>query len=182
MKEGRRSDAMANRARILAAARTAAGTTGWPVMSRIARAAGVGPGTLYRHFPTREVLITEVYRDDVDELVSLATVLLAQHEPLTALRLWFDRVAEYVLLKRGVFAAVDAALSQELSSHSHGPISKALTALLQAGTSADLLREDADARDVLLLMTSLMRVDEAESEVRTHRLLDIVLQGLRRQA
>ena len=79
----------------IAAARTVIADAGEVKLNAIARQAGVGQGTLYRHFPTREDLLAEVYREDVDELVAAAPALLAEHEPLTALACWFDRVASY---------------------------------------------------------------------------------------
>ena len=68
----------------------------------IAKRAGVGQGTLYRHFPARADLLAEVYRRDVDELVAAAPALLGEHEPIEALSRWFDRVADYARVKRGV--------------------------------------------------------------------------------
>src|SRR2546429_7618832 len=127
-----RADAAGNRARIIAAARTAIADAGEVKLNAIARQAGVGQGTLYRHFPTREDLLAEVYREDVDELVAAAPALLTEHEPLTALACWFDRVASYARIKRGVFAAVEAGVSQALAAHSLGPIGEAITVLLQA--------------------------------------------------
>ena len=128
-----RADAAGNRARIIAAARAAIADAGEVKLNAIARQAGVGQGTLYRHFPTREDLLAEVYREDVDELVAAAPALLAEHEPLTALACWFDRVASYARIKRGVFAAVEAGVSQALAAHSLGPIGEAITVLLDAG-------------------------------------------------
>ena len=107
-----RADAADNRARIIAAARAAIADAGEVKLNAIARQAGVGQGTLYRHFPTREDLLAEVYREDVGELVAAAPALLAEHEPLTALARWFDRVAGYARVKRGVFAAVEAGVSR----------------------------------------------------------------------
>ena len=106
----RRADAVENRARIIQAARAAVATSDDLKLNAIARQAGVGQGTLYRHFPTRENLLAEVYRQDVDELVAAAPALLEKQAPLTALARWFDRVADYAQVKRGVFAAVEAAV------------------------------------------------------------------------
>src|ERR1700679_3190110 len=102
-----RADAAGNRARIIAAARAAVAGGGEGRLNAIARQAGVGQGTLYRHFPTREDLLAEVYREDVGELVAAAAPLLAAHEPLTALARWLDRLAGYAQVKRGVFGAVE---------------------------------------------------------------------------
>src|ERR1700683_5036317 len=85
-----RADAAGNRARIIAAARAAVANADEVKLNAIAKQAGVGQGTLYRHFPTREALLAEVYREDVGELVAAAPALLASHEPLTALARWLD--------------------------------------------------------------------------------------------
>ena len=85
-------------------------------LNAIARQTGVGQGTLYRHFPIRDDLLAEVYRDDVGELVAAAPGLLAAHKPLTALARWLDRVADYAQVKRGVFAAVEAGVSAVASA------------------------------------------------------------------
>src|ERR1700675_465744 len=108
----RRSDATENRGRIIDAAQALVISSDDLRLNEVAKRAGVGQGTLYRHFPTREDLLAEVYREDVDELVAAAPALLAEHEPLTALACWFDRVAGYARIKRGVFAAVEAGVSQ----------------------------------------------------------------------
>jgi AcrR family transcriptional regulator len=174
-----RADAAGNRARIIAAAREAIADTGEVKLNAIARQAGVGQGTLYRHFPTREDLLAEVYREDVDDLVVAAPVLLAEHEPLTALAHWFDRVAGYARIKRGVFAAVEAGVSQALAAHSLGPIGEALTLLLDAGQAEGTIRPDVDARDVILLIGYLTRLEPAEWDTRARHLLQVILDGLR---
>lgn len=175
----RRSDAEHNRARILATARERIVASDDVKMNEIARAAGVGQGTLYRHFPTREALLAEVYRDDVETLVAAAPELLAQHTPVEALALWFGRVADYARVKRGVFAAVTDGARGELAGHSIGLIEGAVTALLDAGKAEDQIRHDAEARDVILLLGFLTRLDTAEWDARAPRVLDIILAGLR---
>jgi AcrR family transcriptional regulator len=178
----RRADGIENRARILRVARVMASSPEPLKLNAVAREAGVGQGTLYRHFPTREALLAEVYREDVDELVATAPALLEGHEPLVALARWLDRVADYARVKRGVFAAVEAAARDSLSAHSIGPIGDALTMLLDAGKTAGSIRADVDARDVILLIGYLSRVDEAEFDTRARHLFTIVLDGLRRHA
>ena len=86
--------------------------------------------------------------------------LLAEHEPLTALACWFDRVAGYARVKRGVFAAVEAGVSRALAAHSLGPIGEALTLLLDAGKADGTIRPDVDARDVILLIGYLTRLEQ----------------------
>jgi AcrR family transcriptional regulator len=85
--ENLRADARANRDRILDVARDALATDPAASLNSIAKAAGVGAGTLYRHFPSRESLVLGVYRKEIDTLVALAPVLLARHPPLQAFRI-----------------------------------------------------------------------------------------------
>ncbi len=179
----RRADAAENRARILAVARAAVATGGDEELklNAIAKRAGVGQGTLYRHFPTREDLLAEVYRAEVDELAALAPRLLELDAPFVALGRWFDRIAEYARVKRGVIAAVEVALWQDLTAHSLGPIGDALTLLLDAGKADGTIRDDVDARDVIVLIGYLSRLPEQEWEARARHLLGIVLDGLRRR-
>lgn len=175
----RRADATENRARIVAAARAEIAADADVKLNAVARRAGVGQGTLYRHFPTRADLLTEVYRADVDELVTAADTLLADHEPQVALHRWFDRVAGYAQVKRGVFAALEVGTRQELSARSHGPIGDAITRLLDAGRGAGTIRPDVDARDVVILIGYLSRLDATEFDERARHLLGVVLDGLR---
>ena len=176
-----RADAAGNRARMIAAARAAIGSADEVKLNAIARQAGVGQGTLYRHFPTREALLAEVYREDVGELVAAAPALLASHEPLTALARWLDRLADYAQVKRGVFGAVEAAVSQDLAAHSLGPIGEAITILLDAGQADGTIRPDIDARDVILLVGYLTRLEPDEWDARSRHLLQVILDGVRQR-
>jgi AcrR family transcriptional regulator len=175
----RQAGPAANRARIIQAARAVIANSDDIKLNAIAKKAGVGQGTLYRHFPTREDLLAEVYREDVGELVAAAPALLAEHDPVTALARWFERVADYAKVKNGVFAAVEAGVRHDLAAHSLGPIGDALTALLDAGKADGTIRSDVDARDVILLLGCLTRLDQGEWDVRAGRLLHVVLDGLR---
>ena len=148
-------------------------------LNAIAKRAGVGQATLYRHFPTREDLVVAVYGQDVDELVAAAQTLLAEREPLSALEGWFDRVADYARVKRGVLAALEAPAGRDLAAKSHAAISDAVTLLLDAGKAAGTLRDDVDARDVILLIGYLTRLHDPEWDTRARHLLAIVLDGLR---
>jgi len=177
----RRADAIENRARIVEAARSVMATSDELKLNAVAKQAGVGQGTLYRHFPSRGALLAEVYRTEVDELVANAPALLTKHEPFQALALWFDRVADYARVKREVLAAVEAAVWRDLSTHSLGPIGDALTLLLDAGKADGTIRPDVDARDVVLLIGYLSRLDEVEAQTRARHLLSIVLDGLRQR-
>ena len=175
----RRADAQRNRERILEAARELVCEPGELKLNAVAKACGIGQGTLYRHFPTREELLAEVYRREVEELVAAAPALLATHEPLEALAAWFDRVAAYARVKRDVFAAVEASAWRDLAAHSLGPIGDAVEQLLAAGRAAGSVRADAEARDVIVLISWLSRLDDAELDERGSRLLSILVDGLR---
>jgi hypothetical protein len=100
-------------------------------------------------------------------------------DPLTALHRWFDRVAEYAAVKRGVFAALEVGTGKDLAAHSHGPIGDAVTRLLDAGRAAGTIRPDVDARDVIILIGYLSRLEPAEFDDRARRLLGVILDGLR---
>ncbi|KAB2380166.1 TetR/AcrR family transcriptional regulator [Actinomadura montaniterrae] len=175
----RRADAQRNRERILQAARDLVHEPGELKLNAVAKACGIGQGTLYRHFPTREDLLAEVYRHEVEELVAEAPRLLAALRPLDALAAWFDRVAAYARVKRDVFAAIEAATWQDLAAHSLGPIGEAVELLLAAGRSSGSVRPDAEARDVIVLISWLSRLDDAELDARGPRLLSILINGLR---
>ncbi|WP_205717983.1 TetR/AcrR family transcriptional regulator [Actinomadura soli] len=104
----RRADAQRNRERILQAARDLVHEPGELKLNAVAKACGIGQGTLYRHFPTREDLLAEVYRREVEDLVAAAPRLLETQQPPDALAAWFDRVAAYARVKRDVFAAIES--------------------------------------------------------------------------
>jgi AcrR family transcriptional regulator len=176
----RRPDAVQNRTRIVEAARAALAESSHVHLNEIAKRAGVGQGTLYRNFPNREALLAEVYRCDVEELVTAAPALLAEHEPMEALRHWLDRVIDYAEIKRGVLAALEPAAWQDLVAHSHNPIEGALAHLLDAGKAAGSIRADVDAHGVLLLIAYLGRLDQATWQSTARPLMNVILDGLRR--
>jgi AcrR family transcriptional regulator len=105
----RRSDAARNREAILAAALAALTEPGEVSLNAIAKRAGVANATLYRHFPTRESLVLEVYRHEVRQLAAAADQLLAEREPGDALREWVARLARYAMTKHGLAQAIRAA-------------------------------------------------------------------------
>lgn len=175
-----RADAARSRAAILgAAAELVADRSGELRLSAVAKAAGVGQGTLYRHFATREELLRALYTGEIDELVSEATALVAAHPPPEALRRWFDRLAAYARVKLGVMAAVEDSVWTDLHAQTPGKLGAALTTLLAAGAGDETLRADVDPRDVVLLSWFLAHVEDAEWEERVPRLLDVLVSGLR---
>jgi AcrR family transcriptional regulator len=174
-----RSDAEQNRARIPDVARTALSAASDATVNSIAKHAGVGQGTMYRHFPTREALLLAVYHEDVRAVIDTAPTLLAAHPPVTALRLWFDRLASYGRIKHGVAQAVEAATRADLSSEYYDQVIAAITLLLDVGKQAGELRPDIDAEEVLLLVGFRWRIDNTDWEPRSRHLLTLVMDSLR---
>jgi AcrR family transcriptional regulator len=181
-RDRRRADAVRNRERIVAAAREAlaAAAPGEELrLNAVAKAAGVGQGTLYRHFATREELLAEAHRQDVAELVAEADALLAACAPVEALGRWFDRLTAYARVKRGVLAALDPKAWNALTERSHDTLTGAIERLLAAGQADGSIRDDVDARDVMILIAYLSRLEEPEWPTRARHLLDVLLHGLR---
>jgi AcrR family transcriptional regulator len=180
-----RRDALDNRERILAVAREAvaasSGVSNGVSLTAIAKEAGVGIGTLYRHFPTREALILELYRHDIQHLIDRAPVLLTEHPPLVALRRWFDEVAHYGRLKYGVAEVIHAATDGGADDEYLAPFVAAIDVLLKAGAADGSLKPGIDPEDVLLQLSVLWRIDPTRpgAEARAWRILDLVVDGLR---
>lgn len=177
---GQRADARRNRARLLDAARAALAGSGPVSLHAIARAAGVGQGTLYRHFPSREALLLAVYREDTQDLAEAADELLATHPPVEALARWLQRLADYGRVKHGLAAALEAATRAQVAEEHLGPVTAAITRLLRAGRATGDIRTDVDAETLLLLAGFLWRTDVPAARV--PRLLGVLLDGLRTRA
>jgi AcrR family transcriptional regulator len=177
-----RADAEQNRTRILDVARTALAASGNASMQSIAKQAGIGQGTLYRHFPNREALVLAVHRHDVRALVDAAPELLDTHPPFEALRLWFDRLADYGRIKHGLAGALHTVTRAQLAGEGYGPVIGSITLLLDACKKAGSTRPDVDAEEVLLLVGFLWRIDlDADWEARSRHMLNLVMDALRRQ-
>jgi len=175
----RRSDALRNRERILSAAYRAFSDDPDVSLNTIAKLAGVGPGTLYRNFPTRESLILALYQHEVQSVVDSVPQVLAEHEPLDALRVWFLRLAEYVRLKHGLGEALHTAAAQDVINETYAPVTAGVSQLLNAAEQAGQVRPGLDPADVLLLMGFLWRVAPSESGHRqAERILDLVIESL----
>ena len=176
----RRVDACRNRERILDAARTAltaADDINAVTMRSIAQRAGVGQGTLYRHFPTREDLVLAVYHTDVQRLVAAAGELSAEYPPREAIRRWLTELAAYGRVKRGVSQVVLAAATRHAIAQQWRPlVLDAVQSLLDAGARTGEIREDLDAEDVWPLLGFLWQ--EPLPMQRAERLVAVVLDGL----
>ncbi|MFG1922031.1 TetR/AcrR family transcriptional regulator [Cryptosporangium sp. NPDC048952] len=174
-----RADAAKNREQILAVAREAFGESTEASMIGIARRAGVGAGTLYRHFPTREALLVAVYRDEVERLVGAVPRMLADHSPLDAFRAWFWMFAEAVRFKYGLGDALQAPVLQEEVSGTVTPMVAAVRELLAACAADGSMRPGLDAEDVLVVMAFMTRIDRLPGGPdQAERAMDLVLTGL----
>jgi AcrR family transcriptional regulator len=178
--EPTRSDARRNRERLLRAA-TAAFTTsdGGPVsLESIARDAGVGIGTLYRHFPTREALVEAIYRAELAEVAAAAEQLLKRHPPSTALRRWMDRYASFVAAKRGMAESLHAIFDSGAMepSQTRDSIVGAVDLLLRAGAGAGSLRADVQADDVVSSLIGIFLASGSPEQ--RGRMLDLLAAGV----
>ncbi|NIH82062.1 TetR/AcrR family transcriptional regulator [Amycolatopsis viridis] len=178
-----RADARRNYERLLATAREAFREHGPDApLDDIARRAGVGAGTLYRHFPNREALIEAVYRDDIERLCAGAHQLLAEHEPGKALELWMrDRLA-FVLQKRGVAHTLKAAMDRdsETFAYCRSLMNDAAEEVLRHAQEAGAVRADVQPRDLLLLGHGVCVAADEDEEL-AGRLLSVMLDGLKPQ-
>lgn len=176
----RRADALRNREHILRVAHDAFAESGTTSLNAIAKRAGVGAGTLYRHFGTREDLILAVYRRDVQRLVDEVPRALAAHPPLEALRRWFRALADCVRVKHGLGEALHTAAGREAVHVTYAPVAAAVGRLLDAGERDGSVRAGLDPADVLLLMGFLWRAGpDGDGRERTERVMDLAIEGLR---
>jgi AcrR family transcriptional regulator len=178
-----RADAQLNHDRLLdAAARSFARDGSEASLKAIAKEAGVGIGTLYRRFPTREMLIEATYRNETTRLGEAAVKLLKKLAPLDALRAWMDRFVDYMATKHGMAEALPAILASEgdLRMETRDLLTEALATLLAAGATAGSIRPDADPNDVLMALggVTLIAGDPGQHEL-AGRLLDLLVDGLR---
>jgi AcrR family transcriptional regulator len=174
-----RADARANRDRILDVARAALTADSGASLNSVAKAAGVGAGTLYRHFPSREALLVGVYRKEIDSLVALAPTLLAKHPPLQAFRSWSDKFAQAGRVKHGVADTLRAALSDQDFQETYRPLVGAVRRLLEACEGSGSIRPGARPEDVLALLSCLLRISPtSNANAQTKRVLTLIFRGL----
>ncbi|MEU2335578.1 TetR/AcrR family transcriptional regulator [Streptomyces sp. NPDC013172] len=180
---GPRADALRNRDRLVQAARAAfAASDGALPLEGIAREAGVGIGTLYRHFPTREALVEAVYAAELDDVTDSAPALLDEFAPDAALRAWMERYTAFVAMKRGMADTLRAgwASGQITTPATRERITAAVATLLAAGAEAGALRTDVEPQDVTVMLLGISLVGTADNTCeQTGRLIDLVMDALR---
>ncbi|GIG91103.1 TetR/AcrR family transcriptional regulator [Plantactinospora endophytica] len=181
-----RADAQRNRDRLLEVAVRAFSQDGpEATLEAIAKEAGVGIGTLYRHFPTREALVEAAYRSELDRLCDAVDELLRSLPPDRATRVWLDRFVDYLGTKRGMADALRAVIASGGNpfAHSRDRLTGAITSLLAAGAETGTLRSDVPAADVLASLGGIsLAVGEPDQRDQAGRLLDLLLDGLRYRA
>jgi AcrR family transcriptional regulator len=175
-----RADAHRNRERLLEVATAAFAAANGTVVSleAIAKDAGVGIGTLYRHFPNREALVEAVYRTELAEVSASAAELLERHPPVVALRHWMKRYASFVAAKQGMAESLGAMFASGAvePSHTRASILGAVDTLLGAGGADGTLRSDVSADDVV---SSLIGISIAShSAAQADRMRDLLVDGL----
>ncbi len=180
-----RADAARNRGQLLAVATrvfmSADSAGSEPSMRAIAREAGVGIATLYRHFPTRESLVDAVYRDQVLRLTDGARALLGQLSPAAAMRSWMDLFGDWIATKNGMLDTLVSMIQSGEIAHAQtrAELLTAITAILDAGRTADDLRADVTAEDIAAALIGIFTVaPRPEHEATASRLLDLLMDGL----
>jgi AcrR family transcriptional regulator len=177
-----RADAARNRDTLLAAATLAfASSQTEPSMRAIAREAGVGIATLYRHFPTRESLVEAVYQDQVDRLTNGARDLLRQMPPAAAMRRWMDLFGEWLATKHGMTGTLLAMIDAGEIAHAgtRDELLEAITAILDAGAAAGDIRSDVTAEDIAAGLLGIFTVAGRPGQhPQAERLLNLLMDGL----
>jgi AcrR family transcriptional regulator len=174
-----RADAQRNKARILEVALSAFAADPQVSLNAIAKLAGVGPGTLYRHFPTREALLLAVYQEEIEALGASVERLLDHNSPLDAFCTWARKLAELARLKHGLGEALESPAAKAIINATYGPVTGAIERLLDAAKANGDIRRDVDAGDVLLLLSALWRVPPGPGGLeQADRLLDMIVGSL----
>src|SRR6476620_5097648 len=180
-----RADAVRNRERVLESAK-AVFSAGGPEASleAVAKRAGVGIGTLYRHFPTRQALFEAVYRREVEQLSEFAEHLRSAKDPVDALRRWLRSNVEFVATKKGMSAALALTFqsSSDLAAFSMDRLTKAIGSLLDRAVAAGQMRADVSPEDLLRALIGMCYMhDQPGWQSSVLRMLDVFVDGLRLQ-
>jgi AcrR family transcriptional regulator len=178
-----RSDAQQNRERILLVAREAFTQSGSKAsLDDIAKQAGVGPGTLYRHFPSREELLKAVYQAGTEKLARAGQQFADTLPPVEALRAWMMLFVDFIADKHIIAPALNALLDdpQKLYEASYAQIWEAVRALVKRAIKSGDIREDLDAIDLLRALVGVANVATSPDwQQSARRLVDILILGSR---
>ncbi|MEI9927861.1 MAG: TetR/AcrR family transcriptional regulator [Sphingomonas sp.] len=168
--------------RLLEAAKAAFAEKGSAAsLDEIARAAGVGIGTLYRHFPTRDALIEAVYRNETGQLADAAGRLAALHPPVAALREWMLLFVDYIAAKHGMSELLDSIVGgpSDLYAASGAQAKRAIAMLTERAVASGAIRLDLDPLDLLRALGGVASIGSgAGGEQAAKRLVDILLAGV----
>ncbi|WP_375461198.1 TetR/AcrR family transcriptional regulator [uncultured Enterovirga sp.] len=177
-----RADAVRNRERVLESAKLVFSAGGSEAsLEAVARHAGVGIGTLYRHFPTREALFEAVYRREVEQLARLAEQLKTEAAPADALRRWMHSNVEFVATKKGMSAAlaIVAHSSSDLAAYTLDRLTRAVGDLLDRAVAAGEVRADVSPEDLLRALIGMCYMhDQPGWQQSVLRLVDVFVDGL----
>jgi AcrR family transcriptional regulator len=180
-----RADAVRNRERVVEAAREVFGAGAAEAsLEAVARTAGVGIGTLYRHFPTREALFEAVYRREVQQLADLAKRLEAEAKPIEALHQWMRSFIKFVATKKGMVEALALVVTKDsdLFSYSSDLLTRAIDELLTRAIAAGEIRSDVNAEDLLHALVAMCYArDHSGWQKSALRLVDVFVDGLRKR-
>ncbi|MES0835698.1 TetR/AcrR family transcriptional regulator [Nocardiopsis tropica] len=176
-----RSDALQNRERLLEVAAQVFAEQGLDTApAAVARKAGVGVGTLYRHFPTREALIEAAYRRELTHVCEKADVLLDRHPAVEATRAWMEDFIRYATAKSGMSEALNTVIASGGDPYrdSRALLLGAVSTLLEAGARDGSLRTDVSPDDVLLLMGGVAYSVRHATEERARPLVGLLVDAL----
>lgn len=178
-----RADALRNRERILEVAKGAFTRYGAHAsLDEIARSAGVGAGTLYRHFPTRDALIEAVYRSEVEKLAAAAHGFAASMSPVEALRAWLLLFVDYVAAKHIIAPALNSVAGgpSRLYEGSRSLVQGAIDELVKSAKKSGEVRRDVNASDLLRAVIGVSYVGSGgDWRHSARRLVDILVAGSR---
>jgi AcrR family transcriptional regulator len=178
-----RADAERNRSRVLDVAKEAFTRSGADAsLEDIARQAGVGAGTLYRHFPSREALIEAVYRTEVEKLAAAERNFAETMPPIEALRAWMLLFVDYIATKKIIAPALNTLLGghSKVFEASHSQIWEAIRALVKRAIKSGDIRKDLDAIDLLRALIGVSNVASSPDwQQSARRLVDILITGSR---
>jgi AcrR family transcriptional regulator len=180
-----RADAQRNVGALLEAAKAVFATSGVDAPAKeIADLAGVGVGTLYRHFPQRSDLVKAVLEHEIDACAEAAPALAAAHRPAAALKLWLRRYTEFLAAKRGLAAALHSGdpAFDALPGYFYQRVGPALGSLLEAAAAAGEIRTDVSARDLLNAIALLCAPVPDAGTAYSQRMVAVLIDGLRYRA